>query len=230
MKHYIYGLYKKNIEYSINSLSENLFYIGISSGDKNLYYREKNHRSCLYNRHKLSIIKKYDFYLRIFWCVDTREEAEDREEFLIRCFGNILTNICKSSKDLTYARSKPKKPKHLWKKHSEEVKIANRNRNLTVPYEDIINIIQEWKQNPLETQQDFANRKGISRSKFKDWLRLYDPECIGLTKKIKREAFDAVYCDGEKPKETIQKLINKLNCNYSEAKSLYYRFIKCKQY
>lgn len=226
MKHYIYGLYKKNIEYSTKNLTEHLFYIGISSGDENLYHREKNHRSDSCNKYKLSIINKYDFYLRILWCVDTRKEAEDREEFLIRWFGDILTNVCKHSKDLTYARSRPKKPKHLWKKHSKDARIANRDRNLTVPYEDIMDMIQEWKQNPLETQQDFANRKGINRSKFKDWLRLYAPECIGLTKKIKREAFDAVYCREEKPKETIQKLIDKLNCSYDEAKSLYYRFIK----
>jgi hypothetical protein len=38
---YVYGLYKKNITYKTNSLSEHLFYIGIASGDKNLYHREK---------------------------------------------------------------------------------------------------------------------------------------------------------------------------------------------
>ena len=168
MKHYVYGLYTKNQDKPI------LFYVGISSGDRNLYFRKKNHRNETANPHKLAVIRKYDFDLQIIWTVDSREEAENREEFLIRWFGDQLTNIAKHSKDLSRAKSKPKKPKGGWKKHSKEAILANRNRNLTIPYNKIMALIEEWGKNPLESQTDFAMKNNISRSKFKDWIRLYN--------------------------------------------------------
>jgi len=216
MKHYIYGLYTKN------TTEPKLFYVGITSGDKNLYHRKRNHRTETHNPHKLAIIKKYDFNLRILWEADSREEAEDREEFLIRWLDN-LCNICASANDMSHARSKPRKPRDQWKKHSDEARKANRDRNLSVPYDEVMGIIEEWKKNPLESQQDFANRKGISRSKFKDWLRLYDPESIGLTKKTHRKIFEEAYVDGDRPKDTIQKIMNNTGWTYNKSKGLYYR-------
>ena len=189
MVDYVYGLYKKNVEYHNLGVGENLFYVGISSGDKNLYFREKNHRtqSC---GHKLNIINKYDFELRILWRCDSRAEAEDRESFLIRWFKPQLCNIAESSKDLSRARSSPRKPKTKWKKHSLEARTANRDRNLTVEHEKILWMLDEWAKNPIESQQDFASRHGVKRSKFKDWMRLYRPEYIGLTKKFWKELID----------------------------------------
>lgn len=185
-KHYVYGLYKKNIEYYNLGIGEHLFYVGISSGDKNLYFREKNHRnqSCGY---KLNIINKYDFDLNVLWSCDSRSEAEEREAFLIRWFKSQLCNILESSKDLSRARSRPRKPKEQWKKRSPESRIANRDRSLTVEYEKVLSLLDEWAKNPLESQQDFANRHGVTRSKFKDWMRMYRPEYIGLTKKFWRD-------------------------------------------
>jgi len=220
MKHYVYGLYTKNTDLP------RLFYIGISSGDKNLYYREKNHRSDTYNPYKLSIIKKYDFDLHVIWITDSREEAEKREEFLIRWLGESITNLCKHSKDLSYARAKERKPKEQWKKHSKEAKRENRDRNLTVTYSEIIRLIEEWKQNPLETQQNFANRKNISRSKFKDWLRLYSPESIGLTKRYQREVFNQIDKSNKKPRDIINEFSSLTNYTYNQAKAIYYRLIK----
>lgn len=223
MKHYVYGLYTKNTEKS------RLFYVGISSGSKNLYHREKNHNTDTYNAHKVSIIKKYDFYLQVIWTVDTREEAEEREEFLIRWFGNSITNICKHSKDLSYARSRPKKPKDKWKKHSTEARLANRDRNLTIPYEKVISLIEEWAQNPFETQQSFADRKKISRTKFKDWLRLYKPEYVGLQKKKLEEVIKQVQKEQENictVKGVINRIAELTSMNYTRAKSIYYRKFK----
>ena len=160
--------------------------------------------------------------MRILWEADSREEAEDREEFLIRWLDN-LCNICASANDMSHARSKPRKPRDQWKKHSDEARKANRDRNLSVPYDEVMGIIEEWKKNPLESQQDFANRKGISRSKFKDWLRLYDPESIGLTKKTHRKIFEEAYVDGDRPKDTIQKIMNNTGWTYNKSKGLYYR-------
>ena len=73
--HYIYGLYKKNIKYNSNKIDEHLFYVGISSSDKNLYFREKNHRKEESNPYKLNIIAKYDFVLKILWQTETKKEA-----------------------------------------------------------------------------------------------------------------------------------------------------------
>jgi len=228
MKYYIYGLYKKNIEYKTKNISEHLFYIGITS-DKNIYFREKNHRTEQQNKYKLNIINKYDFNLVILWSVDTKNEAEEREEFLIRWFGNQLCNICTSSKDLSRARSKPKKPKGEWKKHSLENKIANRDRNLTIKYEKVLQLIEEWAKNPLETQQDFANKNGISRSKFKDWIRLYKPEYIGLTKRKQKEIFNSIENKNIKTASNIIKEFSeKSGLSYIKSKGIYYKFINKK--
>jgi hypothetical protein len=222
MKHYVYGLYTKNTG------RPRLFYIGISSGFKNLYHRENNHRTESCNPHKLAIIRKYDFSLQVIWTVDTREEAEEREEFLIRWFGDTITNICKHSKDLSYARSKPKKPKNQWKKHSLKAKLANRDRNLTIPYEEVISLIEEWAQNPFETQQSFADRKKILRSRFKDWLRLYKPEYIGLQKKKLEEIARQIKQNKEQKsvKHIITSIMELTGFNHGRAKSFYYRKIK----
>lgn len=225
MKHYIYGLYKKNIEYKTNSISEHLFYIGITTS-KNVYFRKKNHRTEVSNIHKINIINKYDFILKILWETSTRKEAEDREEFLIRWFGDILTNICTSSKDISRAKLKPRKPKNLWKKHSKDAKIANRNRNLTVPYEKVMILIDEWAKNPLETQESFAKRHSVSRSKFKDWLRLYKPEYIGLTKKTHITIFDSIDKTNKKVRDIIQEFSNKSGLTFEKSKGIYYKLLK----
>lgn len=224
MEHYVYGLYRKNVKYTTSSIEENLFYIGISSGD-NLYFREKNHKREESNKQKLAIVKKYDFILKIFWSVDTRLEAEEREEFLIRWFKGKICNICENAKDMTYARSKPKKPKTCWKKHSREDRIANRDRNLTVSHNTVLNLIEEWAKNPKESQQDFAKRHSINRSKFKDWLRLYKPEYIGLTKKWQLSKFMEISPDGKKPQDIIKEFSISTGYTLSQSKSIYYKML-----
>jgi hypothetical protein len=239
MKYYVYGLYKKNIEYKKKSIDEHLFYIGITS-DKNLYFREKNHRRES-NIHKINIINKYDFILRIFWVVDTKEESEEREEFLIRwfgkiCDGGILTNYLDSAWDTKYIRkfqtseSARKISRALKEKNKNiDYRKLNRDRNLTVPYEKIIFLIEEWAKNPLESQQNFANRHGIPRSKFKDWLRLYKPEYIGLTKKFHQKIFDEIINkENKRPKDIIEEYSKKSGLSYEKSKGIYYKLINKK--
>lgn len=237
MKYYIYGLYKKNIKYKKNSIDEHLFYIGITNNN-NLYYREKNHRREPYNPHKLNIINKYDFILKIIWESETREEAEDRESFLIRWFGKIqdggiLVNVLDSANDTKYARlsfseEKRKKISKALKKINEnkETRIKNRDRNLTVPYEKIMLLIEEWEKNPFETQENFSKRNNISRSKFKDWLRLYRPDCIGLTKRKYKEIYDSIIKNDKKIKNIIQEFSDKSGLTFEKSKSIYYRLKK----
>jgi hypothetical protein len=203
-KYYVYGLYKKNISYRTLNIEEGLFYIGITDS-VNIYFREKNHSKESFNPHKLNIIKKYDFSMKILWEVENKEECKEREIFLINWFGlinegGILSNIIKSNDDgIKRARkkitnqSKIKLSKSLKSHYSNKENIVkNRDRNLTVPYDIVIELIEEWAKNPLESQDSFAKRKGVSRSKFKDWLKLYKPEYVGLTKKIKAKIFNRI--------------------------------------
>lgn len=97
---YIYGLYKKNSKKM--NISEGLFYIGITD---NIHRRTLNHKNNDYeckksnNILKKRIINKYDFDIVIFWIIDNKIEALERESFLINWFGSlydktgILTNI-----------------------------------------------------------------------------------------------------------------------------------------
>jgi hypothetical protein len=239
--YYIYGLYKKNAKYTTDRLVENLFYIGITEEGKNFYHRIKNHKIEKSNPYKLNIIAKYDFNIKILWSVSTRNEAEDREEFLIRWFGKtfdktgILTNITSGAKDTTYIRKNRteltnKRISTALKKINENQKYRtnNRDRNLTIPYNIIILLIEEWASNPLETQQNFAKRKQISRSKFKDWLRLYKPEYIGLTKKRQKELFLAIDQTNKKPSEIIKEFAKISGYSENKAKGVYYRLVNKK--
>jgi hypothetical protein len=203
-KYYVYGLYKKNILYKTSNIEEGLFYIGITDS-RNIYIREKNHARENFNPHKFNIIKKYDFLMKILWEINTKEECAEREIFLISWFrltseGGILANIIKSNDDgIKRARKKRTKQSKIKLSNSlklyysyQENVIKNRDRNLTIPYDIVIELIEEWAKNPLESQENFAKRKGISRSKFKDWLQLYRPDYIGLTKKIKIKIFNRI--------------------------------------
>ena len=235
--HYIYGLYKKNVSNKECSLSKHLFYIGIASNNINLYHREKNHRKEKSNPYKLNIIAKYDFELKVLWQVNTKEEAIEREEFLIRWFGRkkdggILTNILSSNYDLSLChRPKSKATKNKISKalkkinQKQEIRIANRDRNLTKPHNEIINLIEKWSMNPLESQQSFANRHNVSRSKFKDWIRLYKPEYIGLTKKKHLEIFNSITNKNQRrKKDIIQEYKDKSGLTLSQSKAIVYRF------
>lgn len=234
--YYIYGLYKKNTKYKTSFLKENLFYIGISSSDKNFYFRMQNHKKEKSNLYKLNIIAKYDFFIKVLWQTNTKEEAESREEFLIRWFGRkinktgFLANILSSSTDYSFIHkkrtqaTKNKISKALKKINKDQNKIiANRDRNLTIPYNRVIELIEEWATNPLETQQNFATRHGINRSKFKDWLRLYKPEYIGLTKNIQKQLLKQIDFKNKTKKQIITEYMKLTGYSYNKAKSVYYR-------
>jgi hypothetical protein len=200
----------------------------------------KNHKREKSNPYKLNIIAKYDFIVKILWRIENKEEAEEREEFLIKWFGKridktgILSNILSSSKD--YSRLPRKMSKDTKNKISKALKkinqnhdyiIANRDRNLTVNYNQVLQLIEEWAKNPLETQQSFATRKGLSRSKFKDWLRLYKPEYIGLTKKKQKEIFDNIdKTNNKKNIQIIQEYAKISGYTEQQAHGIYYRLIK----
>lgn len=192
---FVYGLYKKNYNYKSSNIEEGLFYVGITD---NLYYRKRNHKKEKHNLHKLNLINKYDFILKVFTSFQKRADAIEYEEFLIRWFGlttekGILVNIVKNQEHglqrakKGFTKKSQKKLKKSLKKayQNPELKRHARDVQLTMPYPDIINLIHSWAKNPLVSQQDFANKHNISRSKFKDWLRLYKPEYVGLTKKYK---------------------------------------------
>ena len=80
--------------------------------------------------------------------------------------------------------------------------------------------------NPLESQDSFAKRKGISRSKFKDWLKLYKPEYVGLTKKIKAKIFnriqEKVIANNMKLRDIFLEESNITGLTEKQIKGLYY--------
>lgn len=179
--------------------------------------------------------------LKILWQTETKKEAEQREQFLIEWFGRklnnsgILTNILNDSQD--YSNIHKKRTNSTKKKISKALKKINqdtnktkenRDRNLTIPYDKLLSLIEEWAKNPLETQQSFATRNNINRSKFKDWLRLYKPEYIGLTKRKQLELFEKIYTKNKSVKEIIQLFMNETGYTYSKAKGVYYRITKNK--
>jgi hypothetical protein len=240
--YYIYALYKANIIYKTNTIDEHLFYIGITSSDKNFYFRMKNHKRDKSNPYKLNTIAKYNFIVKILWNTESKQEAEEREEFLIRWFGKridktgILTNILSSSKDysriprITTEETKNKISQALKKiNQNNNILIANRDRNLTVSYDRVIEFVEEWAKNPLETQQSFADRNGLNRSKFKDWLRLYKPEYIGLTKKKQKEIFNNINKINKKAVQIIKEYAEISGYTEQQARGIYYRLIKQKK-
>lgn len=83
MKYYIYGLLKLN---KLGSFSDRLFYIGQTM---DLKTRIINHRYKTTNKIKNAIIEKYSFELQIIWECNSKEEADEREKFLIRYYGKI---------------------------------------------------------------------------------------------------------------------------------------------
>jgi hypothetical protein len=229
-KYYVYGLYKKNVEYLTNKLDEHLFYIGITGAKRNpINRRATDHRKDrTSNKIKFNIINKYDFEIRILYTFDTKEEAEEREEFLIRWFGKImdgriLANVLDSTKDQVYKymsiEDKEKMVRNSTiKKRTKEERIKARDKNLTVPYNQVIEYLEEWVKNPLERHIDFCKRKGICVSKFKGWITLYRPEYLNLVNKIKEEILENIVKTHKDYHEAIEYIQNKFNITRSSAR------------
>lgn len=201
MKYIVYGLYKKQID-TISSIDDSLYYIGITD-EKNLYFRMKNHfKDC--NIHKINILNKYGLNYKILWYTNTKEESEKREEFLISWFkrdidGGILTNIALSVRDYSYlnkpisnvSRKRMQKARKKWLSKSESLKKA-RDCQLSVPYEQVMKLIELWANNPFESKTFFCKKHNINRGKFKDWCILYKPEYLSLSVKLKYEVFNHI--------------------------------------
>jgi len=228
-KHYVYGLYKKNVEYLTNRIDEHLFYIGITGAKRNpINRRATDHRKDrTSNKIKFNIINKYDFEIKVLYTFDTKEEAEEREEFLIRWFGKImdggiLANVFSSTKDQVYkymsVEDKEKMVRNSTiRKRTEEERIKARDKNLTVPYDKVIKYLEEWAKNPFEKHVDFCKRKGISKTKFGDWITLYRPEYLNLANKLKEEILENVVKTYKDYNEAIEYIQNKFKVTKHSA-------------
>lgn len=232
-KHYVYGLYKKNVEYLTNRIDEHLFYIGITGAKVNpINRRATDHRKDrTTNKIKFNIINKYDFEIKVLYTFDTREEAEGREEFLIRWFGKImnggqLANVLDSAKDqINKYLSKEDKEKMILNltkgQRTKEEKIKLRDMNLTIPYNQVIEHLEDWVKNPFERHVDFCKRKGICRSKFKGWITLYRPEYLNLVNKLKEEILENLVKTHKDYNEAIEYIQNKFNVTRTSAMRSY---------
>jgi len=208
--YYVYGLYKKNIKYKTNVLDEHLFYVGISSSDKNFYFRMKNHKTDKCNPYKLNIIAKYDFIIRVFWNTNTQKEAEEREEFLIHWFGRrihktgILTNILSGANDNIF----------IGKKHTKTTrkKISKSNKGKH----------NYWKGKKLSDEhKEKIGKSGKGKKRTQETKKNISNSLIGkkLSKEHKLKLSQNSYLKGKPAKNvTILELTaNSLKLNYSDS-------------
>lgn len=163
-KTYVYGLYKKNFQKTSN-IESGLFYIGITD---NINRRTRNHKNIdgieyrkSNNIIKKRIIMKYDFDMVIFWECDNRDEAMERETFLITWFGSlydksgILTNIL--YKGTPYNGSK-------------------------FSLDEQKQFVDQWISSGLSSVK-FASKLGMYCNTLVDWaLKFYEKESLPLIK------------------------------------------------
>jgi len=189
---YVYGLYKKNFVYITNKIDEGLFYIGITNDTK---LRFNSHKVKKSNPIKKSYIEKYDFEIKILYTYKTREEALEKESFLIKWFGKIcdgtgiLTNILTESSDIGYYNlnknfAEPHKT-NMSKNalnRNEEYWEKQRDDRLSFPIEEIKEILQEWKNSFPIDKKEILKKYNIKANTFNWWIRKYRPDLRNLIK------------------------------------------------
>jgi predicted GIY-YIG superfamily endonuclease len=206
MKVYVYGLYKKNFEYTTNKIDDGLFYIGIS---KNLKKRKNGHNSRINNPIKKAYINKYDYNLMVLYEYNSYEDALEMESFLIRWFGKIsdntgfLTNILtepldikycsKGSKRSTENRSEMSKvfserPSDFWEKQRDE--------RLTIPIEDINKILQEYEDSFPINKSDICSKYNISKKLLCEYISRYRPDLKNIEKQNKKKHIEKMLDSG----------------------------------
>jgi DNA-binding CsgD family transcriptional regulator/predicted GIY-YIG superfamily endonuclease len=154
---YVYGLFKKNGEFK-NEL-DRLFYVGQTS---NLEGRMRKHRSKSgdkRNKHKIAICNKYDFYHKVLFLSESKEDAVHWEYFLIRYYGKIcsntgfLSNILDSEMGFLYTDGKRdfifKKPKYN-EIHESIILLHKENKN----YDEIADFLNIQKSTVIKHLKD----------------------------------------------------------------------------
>jgi predicted GIY-YIG superfamily endonuclease/predicted transcriptional regulator len=188
---YVYGLYKKKIEYSSNRIDEGLFYIGVT---KDIKVRANSHKSKKNNPIKKAYINKYDFEIKILFRYKTYQEALEMESFLIRWFGRIvngtgiLTNILIEQEDIkslnkgkTFSSQHRRKMSESCLQRSEEYFNAQRDSKLSLPIDEIHKLLQEWE-NSFPVDKSICEKYGIKKNTFNWWIRKYRPDLRNLVK------------------------------------------------
>ena len=187
---YIYGLYKKNSKRK--NISDGLFYIGITDNPhrRTLNHKNNDYECCKSNNIlKKRIINKYNFEIVIFWTVDSRKKALERETFLINWFGSmyektgILTNIKYTGSNFylgvsKYSNSKKKEIVDKWIKSGDNA--LKYSKNIGIDSKTLINWGKKFYSKdelPVWTQSE-----DISRDFIDNLLDEYNKVCIEQTK------------------------------------------------
>lgn len=182
--YYIYGLFKEG-----SSNLEDLYYIGITCDLKS---RIKKHVLAKgHNNLKNNYINKYGCSMFVFWQVECSEEASNREIFLINWFGRIcdgsgqLTNIINykmnpdMAKGLASKDTRERMSKSAIKRSKNpEYKQKQRDSQLSMPIEEIHEILESWRMHDRWELQEFLKPFGIKTNCFKWWVKKYRPDLI----------------------------------------------------
>jgi predicted GIY-YIG superfamily endonuclease len=152
MKNYVYLLIKNQIHGENKSWFDRLFYVGITNDIQNRissHILEASKRNKNSNIIKSSIINKYGFFPIVLWTTDSREEACEREMFLINWFGRIsnksgqLANITVGGDSQLVEYFRPHEIKeHLIEIENTGVSIRKYARGLNINHHTILKWIK----------------------------------------------------------------------------------------
>ena len=160
MKYHVYLLIKA--DQKEKTWNERIFYVGITS---NLQKRICEHQNSKENLIKEKIMQKRGFLVVSLWQVDSREEAEDREKFLIRWFGRICDKKDGQLANLTFGGD----GRQIW---TEQEKLDYSLKMLHTPIEKVKEYLEQYKYFN-GSQPQFALLIGIKPATFKSWVVKY---------------------------------------------------------
>lgn len=103
---YVYGLFKKKD----NATLKDLFYVGIT---KNIIDRALSHSYEKSRNIKNNYIKKYGLNIKLLFITSTREEACEREIFLISYFGRMMEKTGQLSNVTAGGEANPEWPQEM---------------------------------------------------------------------------------------------------------------------
>lgn len=159
----VYALIK-NIN---DSVIKRIFYIGITN---NYLKRMNHHQHEKKNPIKLRIMKKYGWSHFIIWDSLSKEEAKEREIFLIKYFGRIDLKTGQLANMTDGGEGCLSLSEELKTQIGEKVSGFSRLKRKE--------LVQQFKESKL-SRTEYCIKYNISYGRFKRWVAKYAPELKG---------------------------------------------------